>query len=324
MNVAMKPPEISAATKSVRAQFAETMLEVGMDDPRLVVMVGDISHFVLQPFAEACPGRFYNIGICEPASVSIAAGLSKVGFHPVFHTIAPFIVERAFEQVKLDFCYHKLGGNLITVGGAFDYANLGCTHHCYNDFALLKTLPNVQICCPGSAIEFDSLFRQSYRNDALTYHRLAGHPHGRAFTPKEITLGKAVHVTAGSNLTIVAVGAQLRSALDALVPLRQNGWDAEILYVHTVRPLDVAAIRESAKKTGHVAVIEEHVESGSVGDETLKAVAKLPNIRFLSLAIPDTFVTDYGHYADHCRRLDLSAEGLVKRLGANFGALSAS
>jgi transketolase len=320
MNLVTKPPVPPAPMKPVRAQFADTMRDVGLEDPDLVVMVGDISHFALQPFADACPGRFFNIGICEPASVSIAAGLSKIGLKPVFHTIAPFIVERSFEQIKLDFCYHGLGGNLITVGGAFDYANLGCTHHCYNDFALLKTLPNVELCCPGSAAEFDALFRQTYGNRALTYHRLAGHPHGVPFGAGDIVLGKAVTVATGSNLTIVAAGAQLRSAVEARDPLKRLGWDADVLYVHTVRPLDDVAIRDSARKTGRVAVIEEHMASGGLADEVRRALDPVPNVTLLSISIPDRFVTGYGTYADQCQRLDLTADGLVTRIEAGFGS----
>ncbi|MFQ5737780.1 MAG: hypothetical protein ACE5JX_02125, partial [Acidobacteriota bacterium] len=100
--------------KSIRRQFADTMLAVGREDSNLVVLVGDISHFILQPFAQTCPGRYYNVGICEPTIVSMAAGLAKVGYTPVVHTIAPFLIERSFEQIKLDFCYQQLGGNLVT------------------------------------------------------------------------------------------------------------------------------------------------------------------------------------------------------------------
>jgi len=101
--------------KSIRQQFADTMLDVGKEDPNLAVLVGDISHFILQPFAQACPGRYYNVGICEQTILSMAAGMSKIGFHPVVHTIAPFLIERGFEQIKLDFCYQKIPGNIITV-----------------------------------------------------------------------------------------------------------------------------------------------------------------------------------------------------------------
>lgn len=319
MSAVPKPPSPQDPAKSIRQQFADTMLTVGQTDPRLLVMVGDISHFALQPFAEACPGRFFNIGICEPTSVSMAAGLSKVGFHPVFHTIAPFIIERAFEQIKLDFCYHQLGGNLITLGSAFDYSNLGTSHHCYGDFALMKTLPNSEIVYPGSATEFDALFRQAYANDRLTMFRIPGHPHGEEIAASSIELGKAVSVISGDNLTIVATGSQLRSAVGAVPLLKKLGWNPDILYIHTIRPLDIAAIRSSVRTTRHVVTIEEHMESGGLGDEVLRATRDLPSIRYISISIPDRFVTEYGSYAEHCARLGLTADGIADQIESSFG-----
>ena len=93
--------------KSIRQEFADTMLEVGKENPNLVVMVGDISHSILKPFAKSCPSRYYNVGICEPSIVNMAAGLSKLNLIPVVHTIAPFIVERSYEQIKLDASKEK-------------------------------------------------------------------------------------------------------------------------------------------------------------------------------------------------------------------------
>lgn len=306
--------------KSMRQQFADTMLEVGQEDPKLVVLVGDISHFILQPFAKACPGRYYNIGICEPTIISMAAGLAKVGFYPVAHTIAPFLIERSFEHIKLDFCYQKLGGNLITVGSAFDYGNLGCTHHCYDDFALLKALPGTQITYPATPFEFDTLFRQVYRSGVLTLFRLPTEQHSHDFKATDIQFGKGIKVTDGSNLTIIVTGPQLSNALDARDTLADAGWDAEVLYVHTIRPLDVELVCTSVSKTRHVLVVEEHMRSGGLGDDVLRGTRDIPNVRYSSLSIPDTFVTQYGSYQDHCDRLGLSREGIVSIVRREFGA----
>ncbi|MBI3320394.1 MAG: hypothetical protein HYZ89_07420 [Candidatus Omnitrophica bacterium] len=307
-----------AGPNPLRQQFADTMLAVGQADPHLVVLIGDISHFILQPFAKACPGRFYNIGICEPTMVSMGAGLAKAGLIPVMHTIAPFLIERSFEQLKLDFCYQGLGGNLITVGGAFDYANLGCTHHCYGDFALLKTLPRTQIVYPASPIEFDALFRQTYRNGLLTLFRVPAHVHGETFNCEDIQIGKGLTLTEGSNLTLIATGPQLRSALEACEPLREMGWDPEILYLHTIRPLDTELIRASVRKTGRVVVIEEHSWCGGLGDEVLRATHDLGGIQYASLAIPDAFVRTYGTYHDHCEALGLSPNGILRTVAERF------
>ena len=318
MSAATKQYPLPAPDADIRGQFAETMYSVGLTDERLVVMVGDISHFALQLFAEACPGRYYNIGICEPASVSMAAGLSRVGLIPVFHTIAPFIVERSFEQIKLDFCYQQLGGNLVTVGSAFDYANLGVTHHCYSDFALLKTLPNVEIMHPGSGAEFDLLFRQSYRNDKLSYFKIPGTPHGIAIDPKDISVGKVIRIAHGDNLTVIATGTQLASAVNAKEQLKQAGWNADILYVHTITPLDVSAIRESVGRTRRVIVVEEHMQNGGLGDSILRSIHDL-RPKFASLAIPNQFVLEYGSYQEHCEELGLTPDGILQTVQNAFG-----
>jgi transketolase len=300
---------------SMRQQFADTMLQVGRQDPNLVVLVGDISHFSLQPFAKACPGRYYNVGICEAAMVGMAAGLAKLGFYPVVHTIAPFIIERAFEQIKLDFCYQKLGGSLITVGSVFDYSNLGCTHHCYDDFALLKSLPGTQIFYPASLVEFDRLYRQTYQNNLLKLFRLPGTQHGVEFKPEAIQPGRAIKINEGCNLTIAVTGPQLKNALQAKDELTAMGLEPEIIYVHTIRPLDTGLICASAAKTKRVLVVEEHMQSGGLGDDVLKAVKDIAGVRFGSLAIPDQFVTGYGSYEHHCQTLGLTVAGIVKKAG---------
>jgi len=300
--------------KKLRQQFADTMLAVGREDPTLVVLIGDISHFILQPFAQACPGRFYNVGICEPTIVSMGAGLAKAGLYPVMHTIAPFLIERSFEQIKLDFCYQGLGGNLVTVGSAFDYANLGCTHHCYDDWALIKALPGTQITYPASPVEFDTLFRQTYRNGVLTLFRLPEHQHEQTFVTSDIQFGKAIKVKDGRNLTIVTTGPHLRDALEAREELMSMGWDPEIIYVHTIRPLDTELIRASVCKTHRVLVMEEHVRSGGLGDDVLRTVHDVANMQFSWIGIHDAFIHEYRPYSLHCEALSLSRDGLIRHV----------
>jgi transketolase len=299
--------------KDIRQQFADTMLDVGKKDENLVVLVGDISHFKLQPFAKTCPKRFYNIGICEQAMVSIGAGLAKLNFNPVLHTIAPFLLERAFEQIKLDFCYHQLGGNFVTVGGVFDYSNLGCTHHCYDDFALLKTLPGSQILHPASAIEFDTLFKQNYDNEFVTLYRIPSKGHGFDFKTDEIQTGKAIKVNDGKEITIIVTGTQLRNVIDVC---KCESISADILYIHTIQPLDKEAIIKSVEKTKKVLVVEEHMEKGGLGDDVLREIHELQNFSFKSLSIPNKFVTGYGTYEEHCESVGLNKEGILQSIKA--------
>lgn len=300
-------------TKLIRQEFADTMLEVGQKDPNLVVLIGDISHFILQPFAKACPSRFYNVGICENTIVNMAAGLAKLGFYPVVHTIAPFIVERSFEQIKLDFGYQKLGVNLICVGSAFDYSDLGCTHHCYDDFALLKNVGGMQLIYPASNIEFNVLFKSIYNNGLPTYFRIPKFQHGYKFEAKGIVFGKGIKVREGSDVSVVAIGPQLKTALDSIEPLKEKGISAEVIYLHTLKPFDKGIVNKSLEKTKRCIVIEEHSMYGGVYDDVLRFSKDSDGIKYESINIGDKFIHEYGTYEQHCKRLGFSVEGILAK-----------
>ena len=201
--------------KKIRQEFASTMLEIGKKDKSLVVMVGDISHGILKPFAKICKNRYFNIGICEPATVNMAAGLSKVGLNPVVHTIAPFLIERCYEQIKLDFAYQKLSVNLVSVGGSYDYSKLGCSHHCYTDVSLLSHFKDSLIVIPASNLEFNVLFKKVYKKKGIKYFRIPEKSHNHEFKKKEIIFGKSILVEKGKNITICVTGHHLDTVIKA-------------------------------------------------------------------------------------------------------------
>jgi transketolase len=290
----------------MRNTFADTMLGIGQEDPNLAVLVGDISHYALQPFAEACPGRFYNVGILEPTIISMAAGLASVDLYPVVHTIAPFIVERGFEQLKLDFCYQNLGGSLISVGSAFDYAQLGCTHHCYNDIAMIKSLPNTEVIYPAMPNEFRQLFKQTYKNNKLTYFRLPGTQHEQIIPDEELVLGKGIKLKSGSDITLIGTGPQLKTMMDSISLFNDKGIDAEVLYFPTIKPIDVELVRDSLQKTKCVLVAEEHSQYGGLGDEILRIGSELDSVRYHFVNIPNEFLRGYGSYQIQCQKLGLT------------------
>jgi len=295
--------------KKLRQEFADTMLELGPSDPRLVVMVGDISHGILQPFAKACPGRYYNIGICEPTMVNMAAGLNKVGLIPVVHTIAPFITERAYEQIKLDFGYQQLSLNLISVGGSFDYAQLGCSHHCYTDVSLLCHLKRAVVVMPGSPLEFKKLFNEIYANGMINYFRLPETTHGIEFQPEDIQLGRGIRVREGKDVTLAVVGAQLRNAITAADTLSGDGFSAEVLYFPTIKPFDKEMLRASLEKTRRLVSIEELSAHDGLYSLCLKASVGLDGLVAAQLAVED-FIHGYGTYDELCNKIGLSAEGI--------------
>jgi transketolase len=302
----------------MRNTFADTMLEVGKEDENLVVLVADISHFALQPFAKACPGRFFNIGILEPTVVNLSAGLAIAGLNPVIHTITPFLIERSFEQIKLDFCYQELGGTLVSVGSAFDYSGLGCSHHCYDDIALIKSLPRSEVVYPAMPNEFRLLFKQTYKNGRLTYFRLPGQQHGVKIPDEKIVFGKGILVREGLDITIVAAGPQLKTAMEAVPLLASKGINAEILYYPTIKPFDEELLVRSIAKTKKVLVLEEHSRYGGLGDEVLRAGCNVGGVKFSFISIPDKFQRGYGHYAEHLQALGFTPENILVQSSALF------
>ena len=297
--------------KGLREQFADTMLDIGRQNEDLVVMVGDISHGILQPFAQSCPGRYFNIGICEPTMVSIAAGMAKQGLIPVTHTIAPFLIERSFEQIKLDFGYQGFAGNFVSVGGAFDYAQLGCSHHCYTDVSLMSLIPNSQVFCPGSASEFDELFRSEYNNGKINYFKLTENPHGVEFD-KPILAGKIIQVSEGSDITIIVLGPQLKNAIEANAELeKKHGICVDLLYVHSVKPFDSAKVISSIEKTRCAVVVEELSAHDGIYNLVIRSWNSRDRAEIRQLAIND-FVHEYGNYSNLCDVSGLTASNIIK------------
>ena len=296
---------------SLRKVFAETITEIARVDERLIVFVGDISHGIFKELRQDFPDRYYNIGICEPGMLNVAAGLSAKGLIPVVHTIAPFLIERSYEQIKLDFAYQSLGVNLISVGGAFDYAKLGCSHHCYTDYSLLSKFSKSNIFFPGSDIEFRSIFKNVYNNGEMNYFRLTEFPHDISFESSEIKVGKAIKISSGSDLTIVTAGAALKRVKEATYLLNKSGYSVDILYYHTLKPFDSKIVFDSVSKTKKVIVFEEN----SSEDGLFKLVNNSISGKFVydirQMAIND-FVRTYGTYEYLCEITGLSTSNLLK------------
>ncbi len=298
--------------EQMKASFPEAIENVGDLSEKVVVVVGDIGHFALQNFAKKNPGRYYNLGILEPTLVSACAGLSKEGFYPIGHTIAPFIAERSLEQIKLDFCYQKLGGNLITVGSAFDYSTLGCTHHSYNDLGLLSSYPNTEVCYPASPKELIDLLAQRYDSDKLTYFRMARNPHGVNF--KKVEFGKNILVSEGSDITLITTGPQLKEIIKTSDLLKKEGIQCEIIYCHTLKPFDYEIVKKSAKKTKKVFIVEEHIARGGLISNVLDCLRLDSSVKIDYHCIPDEFIRHYGTYDEILNGLNFTSDLFIKKI----------
>lgn len=286
----------------MRKQFTKSLQELLYSNEKTCLLLGDIGIFGFRNEFKNIPSRAYNIGILEQATIGVAAGLAKTGLIPFVHTIAPFIVERALEQLKVDFGYQNLNGNFISVGASYDYAALGCTHHCPADISCMLSIPNMEVVCPGTSNQFDKLIKQSYNNGNPTYFRLSEYENKEQ---SEVEFGKANVIKKGSNATIVCYGNMLQSVMEATHDL-----DVTILYYTTVRPFDAQTLIDNMTET--IIVCEPFYE-GTTNFLITKALeGKM--YRLYNIGVPRKFLTNYGSKQQHDLYLELDETALNKRI----------
>lgn len=278
----------------MRKQFKETVLDLSLRDDKIALIFGDVSVYLFNEFKEKYPDRFYNMGICENTLISVGAGLSSQGFHPFVHTITPFITERSYEQIKLDMCYNRFGGNIVSCGASFDYAWDGATHHCYTDLAILRMLPGMEVIQPGSRKELDVLLRSQYNNGNTTYFRLSDHPH-TIDVPVEFGKG-CVLKKGGSGVTVMTAGPLLGNVMEACGPL-----DVNIVYFHTIKPIDKDLIRQY--KDTRILVVHD-----AFG--LYEAIQEVPNLSAAYHGLPDEFCSWYGKLPDIRKKIGLDPESI--------------
>jgi len=293
----------------MRKQFVNTIKEIIKKNKNLFIILCDIGVFGFKEIFQKFNKQIINIGILEQSTISFSAGLSKCGFIPVVHTIAPFLVERALEQIKIDYGYQKLRGNLVSVGGSYDYSSLGCTHHCPGDINILKSIPEIEIIVPGCSREFDKLFKLLYSNKKLTYFRLSETENS---IENEVEPYKLKILKKGNKGTIIAIGPVLN-----LLKKEVNSFDLNILYCTTIKPFDFKTFNKIIKKNEKILIIEPFYK-GSVHDAVQQNGKKFLSIK--SISIPNKFIYDYGKKNDIDKKIGFSKNKIYKQINRYFNA----
>ena len=289
---------------SMRQQMVRTLTEMLDTDDRVVALLGNISVSLFEKrLFRARPQRLYDVGISEQAMLSMAAGLALEGLIPVVHTIAPFLAERAFEQIKDDFCYQQLGGNFISIGASYDYSTEGMTHQAPGDVQILRSLPGMQIVVSGAAAEFDALIRASYDNGQPTYFRLSERSNAEA---QPVRFGQAQVIRQGARATVVAVGPMLAATLVAT-----EGLDVTVLYYTTVAPFDGEALRAQSAH-GRIALVEPFYADTLIPD-VMAAMGGAP-ARVTAIGVPRQLLTHYGTPEQYDESIALTPAGIRVQL----------
>ncbi len=292
---------------TMRERFAATVSRLLDDDPRLAVVLAEIGKDGFTDAARAHPDRVINVGIREQLLVGVGGGLALTGMRPILHTFASFLVERPFEQVKLDFGHQGVGGVLVSAAGSYDWPAGGYTHMAPGDVALLDTLDGWTVHVPGHPDEAEALLRDAAAaGDDSVYVRLSAHSNS---APRDIAPGRFLTVREERGGVVIAVGPMLDSVLTAV-----EGLDVTVLYATTVRPFDGRALRAGAGAGAAVdVVLVEPYLAGTSTAAVNDTLTDRPH-RVLGLGIPRRELRRYGTIDEHLAGQGLDPASLRARI----------
>lgn len=297
-------------TGEMRNVFVDMVIDALDADPRLAVVTADISAAAFGKARARYPDRVVNVGIREQAMIGVAGGLALAGFRPVVHSYAPFLVERPFEQIKLDLGHQDVGAVLVSIGGSYDDPVWGRTHQAPGDVALIGTLPGWTVHVPGHGGEVEPLLRSALSGSDRVYMRLSTRVNTVA---RPVTEGFTV-LRQGSAGVVLAVGPVLDAVLAATSTM-----DVTVLYTATVRPFDGAGLRAAVSASRPDVVLVEPYLRGTSSHEVAEALADVPH-RLRALGVRrDTEVHAYGTGADHDRIHGLDPAGIASAVRAFLG-----
>ena len=247
----------------MRDAFIAELTALAEADPSVMLITGDLGFGVLTDYAERFPNQFLNAGVAEQNMTGLACGLALEGHKVYTYSIANFNTLRSLEQIRNDVCYHDADVTLVSVGGGFSYGQLGMSHFATEDLAILRALPNMEVIAPVDPWETKLLTRQMAAKPGPKYLRL---DKGRAGTAEEpVELGKIRQVRDGSDVTLIGIGAIVSEALEAAQTLADQGIQARVLAVHSLKPFDADLVLAAASKTGGIITVEEHNILGGLG-----------------------------------------------------------
>ena len=294
----------------MRSVFAETASALLDEDPLAAVVLAEISVDMFGKAAARHPDRVLNVGIREQLMVSVGGGLALAGMRPIVHTYAPFLVERAYEQVKLDLAHQGVHAVLVSIGASYDGARSGRTHQAPEDVILLDSVPGFSVVVPGHPAEVEALLRGAFGalEAGSTYMRLSTEANLEA---RPVSASLQV-IRSGRRAVVVAVGPMLSPVLEAVADL-----DVTVAYATTVRPFDDFGLRSAEAGSGAVVLVEPYL-AGTSAFAVASALASRPH-RLLSLGVPRTELRQYGTPGDHASAYGLDAAGIRRSVTGFLG-----
>ena len=287
----------------MRNHYAEILAECATKDPRIFIVVSDISPAgSMEKFREQFPERFIDVGVSEQGMIGLAAGLALRGCRPFAYTIATFSAYRPFEMIRVDLCYQKLPVTVVGMGAGIIYSTLGGTHHSQEDIAVLSALPNMTILSPCDPLEAADCTRYcAFNSTGPVYLRIgkAGEPKITEHAVEPWQFGKIRYLTRGRDLCILSFGHVMEMVAKVAVECQNGGASVSLVSCHTMKPLDREGIAKALRDHRRVVVVEEHSCIGGLAAQ-VKAIAweERATCDLRTLSLKDEFIHCYGSLQD--------------------------
>ena len=300
-------------SKPLRDVFGDALLQVATDNPKVVVLDGDLANSTkADTVRKAFPERFYNIGIAESNLVGIGAGLENAGFIPWITSFSSFLLCNAYDQIRLAVAISNINAKILGSHGGITLGKDGPTQMGIEDLALMGGLPTMTILVPSDPASMHTAVKAATDHVGPVFLRSSrvGMPHIYPMDNCPFEIGKANKVREGADLTIIGNGIMVAAGLDAAAMLAEEGIQARVLDLHTIRPLDTEAIVAAAKETGAIVSAEEHLLHGGVGANIARIVAQNHPVPMRFVGLEDTYV-ESGDPDDLLKKYHLTADDIV-------------
>lgn len=298
--------------------LGEELADIADRDPRIAVLTADLANANrTNDFRARHPDRFFNLGIAEKNMMTVAAGMASCGMVTYAATFASFCAILGAEQAKTDCAYTGMKVRLVGHHSGMSMGFYGTSHHALEDLGITRTIADLTVICATDANHLRAILRASVDHPGAMYIRLGRgrDPEVYPQVPKGFRIGRAATLRKGDDIAIIACGSMLRACLDAAAKLAARGVEARVIDMHTIKPLDAAAIRKAARETAAILTVEEHNVTGGLGSAVAEVLVDEPRVPFLRHGVPDEFVP-VGPPAALYARYKLDADGIAKKAAA--------
>ena len=302
----------------MRNAFAQEVTELAENDPRIILLSGDIGNRLFDGLRARCPSQFVNCGVAEANMIGVAGGMALSGLRPITYTIAPFTTTRCLEQIRVDIAYHRAPVIIVGTGAGFSYASLGPTHHSLEDFAILRAIPNLRILAPWDPPSLCYVLRQALLDVAPTYIRIGKKGERSLCTIDKVEgIGRLTRISTGMGIAIVAVGTIADEAVLATQKLKDAGMSVTLALAHTVKPFPERDFSELLNTHDHIITVEEHSVAAGFGESSVNFANRSGfRGRLFSMGAPDLFFDKLASQSGARARAGISASAIIEMVKA--------